>query len=130
MCHENTRFAYLLNTIRTLRGEKGCPWDKRQTTQSMLKYLHAEVDELVTAISNDDTANTAEELGDLLFIVVMMAQINEESGRFSIDEVLTSINDKLIRRHPHVFAGLEITDEEELRMQWRRIKAEEKAGKS
>ena len=129
MCHQNTQFAYLRNTIETLRGEKGCPWDKRQTTQSMLKYLHAEVEELVTAINNDDAANIAEELGDLLFIVVMMAQINEECGRFSVDEVLTSINDKLIRRHPHVFAGLEITDEEELRAQWRRIKAEEKAGK-
>ena len=129
MCHQNIHFAYLLETVRALRGEDGCPWDRRQTTRSMVKYLHAEVAELVAAIDKDDIPNIQEELGDLFFILIMMTQINQELEQFTIDEVLNAINEKLIRRHPHVFAGVEITDEVELRAQWQRIKAEEKAKK-
>jgi len=95
----------------------------------MVKYLHSEFDELVEAIDKKDTENICEELGDLLFILVMISEINSERGNFTLDQVITGITEKLIRRHPHVFAGVEITDEDELKEQWQKIKAEEKSKK-
>ena len=129
MCHSKSNFSSLLETVRALRGENGCPWDKRQTTSSMKKYLNAEMEKLLAAIDNNDPANTCEELGDLLFIIVLLAEIHTESANFTIDEVISGITAKLIRRHPHVFAGKEINSEEELRAQWQEIKAMEKSGK-
>lgn len=122
-------FSHLVSTIKELRSESGCPWDKRQTTRSMTKYLRSEFDELINAIENDDLENICEELGDLLFILVMIAEINTEDENFTLDQVLCGITDKLIRRHPHVFAGADISSEEELREQWQRIKAAEKSKK-
>jgi len=129
MYHHESHFLQLVETIRALRGENGCPWDRRQTTVSLVKYLKSEFDELLAAIENQDEENLCEELGDLLFIIVMIAEINHEENRFSIDEVLTAITEKLIRRHPHVFAGVEISDEKQLHEQWQRIKAMEKSKK-
>lgn len=125
----NTLFFNLTTTVQELRGENGCPWDKRQTTASLVKYLRSEFTELLTAIDNRDTENLCEELGDLLFLIVIIAQINQEEGNFSIEQVLTGITEKLIRRHPHVFAGVKISNEEELREQWERIKSMEKSKK-
>ncbi|WP_419175244.1 MazG nucleotide pyrophosphohydrolase domain-containing protein [Desulfosediminicola sp.] len=129
MSDNQSNFLRLVDTIRELRSENGCPWDKRQTTSSMVKYLHSEFDELVEAIDKKDTENICEELGDLLFILVMISEINSESGKFTLDQVINGITEKLVRRHPHVFAGVEITDEDELKEQWRKIKAEEKSKK-
>lgn len=125
----NTLFFDLITTVQELRGENGCPWDKRQTTTSLVKYLQSEFAELLTAIDNGDTENLQEELGDLLFLIVMIAQINHEEGNFSIDQVLTGVTEKLIRRHPHVFAGVTISSEQELQEQWQRIKSMEKSKK-
>lgn len=125
----NTLFFDLITTVQELRGENGCPWDKRQTTTSLVKYLRSEFAELLAAIDNEDTENLQEELGDLLFLIVMIAQINHEQGNFSIDEVLTGVTEKLIRRHPHVFAGVTISSEQELQEQWQRIKSMEKSKK-
>jgi MazG family protein len=122
-------FSNLVATIKELRSENGCPWDKRQTTRSMTKYLRSEFDELINAIENDDLENICEELGDLLFILLMITEINTKDENFTLDQVLCGITDKLIRRHPHVFAGAHISSEEELREQWRRIKAAEKSKK-
>ncbi len=118
--------AELISTIKTLRGENGCPWDRRQDSLSLLKYLRSECQELVTAIENDDHNNICEELGDLLYLIVMFSEIGNDQGNFHLSDVLHTINEKLIRRHPHVFAGQSYENEEQLAAQWEAIKAEEK----
>ena len=125
----DTLFRNLVSTVKELRAPGGCPWDRRQTTDSLVKYLQSEFTELLEAIEKKDNANICEELGDMLFLIVMISQINSESEIFTIDDVISGIDRKLVRRHPHVFAGVEISSEEELRAQWERIKAAEKAQK-
>lgn len=129
MYHTESQFSRLVEIVKTLRGDNGCPWDKRQTTESLVKYLKSEFDELLSAIDNADPSNLCEELGDVLFILVMIAEINETEKSFSLSDVLSGITEKLIRRHPHVFAGKQVSDEQELREQWEKIKAMEKAKK-
>lgn len=120
----------LIATIKRLRGESGCPWDQKQDNRSLIKYLKDEVEEFIEGIQNDDHDNICEELGDLLYILLMYCEINEEQGHFSLAKVSEGINSKLIRRHPHVFEGTPYKDETELRHQWEKIKKEEKAQKS
>ncbi|WP_163336644.1 MazG nucleotide pyrophosphohydrolase domain-containing protein [Desulfopila sp. IMCC35008] len=129
MSYKKANLEDLVTTVKTLRGPDGCPWDRRQSTESMVKYLDSEYNELLEAISNRDTDNICEEIGDLLFTLVMIAEIEEENGNFTLHTVLHNINKKLIRRHPHVFAGVEISSEQELREQWEKIKALEKSKK-
>lgn len=116
----------IIETVKALRGENGCPWDAKQTPQSLKKYIEEEVGELLTAIDNDDHDNIREELGDVLFLLVIISEYFDEKELFSLTDVLATNNEKLIRRHPHVFAGVDISDEQELRQQWQRIKAQEK----
>lgn len=116
----------LLDTINTLRGEQGCPWDRKQTCASLTKYLQSECEELLAAIKNDDHDNICEELGDVLYLLIMIADINKDMGSFEFKDVIESINAKLIRRHPHVFAGQTYENEEQLTAQWQAIKAKEK----
>ncbi len=116
----------LLSTIKILRGKDGCPWDKRQTSTSLLKYLMSECEELVNAIRNDDHSNICEELGDLLYIIIMISEIHNDHELFQFSDVIQQINQKLIRRHPHVFDGQPYENEEQLAAQWNAIKAEEK----
>lgn len=125
----STSFETLIKTIKALRGEQGCPWDKKQTTESLRKYLIEEFDEILQAIDNSDPQNLAEELGDFLYLIIMISEINENKCTFSLGDVITGINEKLIRRHPHVFSGTGVKDEKELRKQWNKIKAAEKAEK-
>lgn len=129
MIDHNIDLQKLLDTIEALRGEQGCPWDKKQTCHSLKKYLQAECDELVAAINNDDYDNICEEIGDLLYVLIMIASINEDGGKFTLKDVVESINAKLIRRHPHVFAGQPYESEEKLSAQWQAIKAQEKQKK-
>lgn len=129
MPHSDANFSDLLNTIKQLLGENGCPWDKRQTNESLLKHLTSETDEVAQAIKNKDHENLCEELGDLLYLIALISEINEREGFFSIYTVITEVNKKLIRRHPHVFAGAVIKSDEELRSQWLAIKALEKSQK-
>jgi MazG family protein len=119
-------FLELVNIVKKLRGNDGCPWDKKQTISSLTKYLQEEFNELLQAIENNDPDNICEEAGDLLFLIVMIAEIKAESKIFELTDVIQSINKKLIRRHPHVFAGVKIKDEESLRKQWETIKSQEK----
>lgn len=129
MHHSNKLFSELLNTIRQLLGENGCPWDRRQTNETLQKHLTSEMDELIQAIRNRDPENLCEELGDLLYLILLLSDINSRNGQFSIDDVMETINKKLIRRHPHVFADAVCNSDEELRKQWLAIKAQEKAEK-
>ncbi|WP_028579181.1 MazG nucleotide pyrophosphohydrolase domain-containing protein [Desulfogranum japonicum] len=116
----------LLATIATLRGEQGCPWDKKQTPQSLKKYLLEECRELAEAIDNDDQGNICEEIGDMYFILGMLSTMYAEAGIFPLDMPLKKINEKMIRRHPHVFAGTSYNSEEDLCRQWETIKSGEK----
>ena len=126
MTNHNHELTALISTIKTLRGEDGCPWDKKQSATSLLKHLNSECEELVIAIRNDDPVNTCEELGDLLYLIVMISEIHNDRGDFKISDVIRTINEKLVRRHPHVFADQPYENEEQLAAQWEAIKAEEK----
>lgn len=86
-----------------LRSPKGCPWDRKQTHESLLKYLYEEADEFKASVRKKDWANMEEELGDLLLQVLFHAQLAKEKGRFTIDDVLRTLSRKLMLRHPHVF---------------------------
>jgi len=120
----------LIVTISTLRGENGCPWDKKQTAESLVKYVNSECEELIEAIEKKDIQNICEELGDVLYLVIMLSEIYQSQGEFSLNDVVRTINEKLIRRHPHVFANKTYKSEEELALQWQAIKAAEKSKKS
>lgn len=119
-------FNQLLDTVKVLRGDRGCPWDRKQTTLSLRTYLVEEFDEILSALDNEDSDNLCEELGDFLYLILMIAEINREQGNFDINRIIGSINEKLIRRHPHVFDSKEQLSEGELRKQWARIKEAEK----
>lgn len=116
----------LLETMRRLRGPGGCPWDHEQTHQSLREPLMEEVAELLDTIDREDFAHMREELGDVLLQVVFHSQIAAEAGRFDFDAVAREINDKLIRRHPHVFGSGQLSDSAAVLSQWEDIKAQEK----
>ncbi|WP_226671278.1 nucleoside triphosphate pyrophosphohydrolase [Metabacillus litoralis] len=122
----NHQFDSLRNVIAELRGPNGCPWDKEQTHSSLKKYLIEECYELIEAIEKDDIDHIVEELGDVLLQVVLHAQIGEDEGMFSIDDVIKGIAEKMIRRHPHVFGQLTVSDTEEVLSNWDEIKRAEK----
>lgn len=103
-------FRRLLEIVAQLRAPGGCPWDREQTNQSLVPGLLEEAYEVAEAIRTNDDGNLREELGDLLLQVVMHAQIAEEAGRFSIEEVSHEVAEKLVRRHPHVFAVAGVAD--------------------
>lgn len=119
-------FAKLCDIVAKLRAPDGCPWDREQTNESLVPALIEEVYETAEAARSRDEAHFREELGDLLLLVVMHAQIARESGRFGIDEVIGHVSDKLIRRHPHVFGTSEARDAGAVLKQWEAIKREEK----
>ncbi len=126
MNHKKPDILELLATIKTLRSENGCPWDKRQTAESLTIYFHEELHELLEAIRNQDYPNICEELGDLLYLIIMTSEISRENRQFHFPDVIRHINPKLIRRHPHVFAGKKYKNDAELTKQWQEIKAAEK----
>jgi MazG family protein len=119
-------FAKLCDIVAKLRAPDGCPWDREQTNQSLLPALIEEVYETAEAARAQDDAHFREELGDLLLLVVMHAQIARETGRFDIEEVIEQVSDKLIRRHPHVFGTSKAHDAGAVLKQWEAIKREEK----
>ena len=127
---DELHFSLLLHTIRSLLGPDGCPWDQKQTILSLKKYFVEEFAETLAAIDNNDPDNLCEELGDMLFLVILMTEINHKNSNFTLQDVLTRINEKMIRRHPHVFAGGEKGTVEELEKQWRAIKSQEKEKKT
>lgn len=118
-------FNYLRDIIRILRSEKGCPWDRKQTHESLRKYAIEEVYELVDAINREDDEAIEEELGDVLLQVMLHSQIGEEVGYFSIEDVIRTLNEKIIRRHPHVFADEKADNEAEVEEIWQKVKQEE-----
>jgi XTP/dITP diphosphohydrolase len=118
----------LVEVMNTLRSPGGCPWDAEQTHESLIKYLLEESYEFVDAVQSDSRVDMREELGDVLLQVYFHARMAEEhpTDPFSIEDVAQGIADKLIRRHPHVFAGVEVRDSQEVLENWEEIKKKEK----
>src|SRR5438270_2142852 len=121
-------FAKLSDIVAKLRAPGGCPWDREQTHESLLPATIEEAYEVAEAARSKNDAHFQEELGDLLLLVVMHAEIAREAGRFNIDNVIAQISDKLIRRHPHVFGESDARDSGAVLKQWEAIKREEKKG--
>lgn len=122
-------YEELLDIIAQLRGEQGCPWDREQTHESLIPCLRNECEEVVQAIEECDDENLCEELGDVLLQVLLHARIAEEEGRFAMKDVVHGLAEKMIRRHPHVFAGEECGSREQNQRRWEEIKREEKEAK-
>ena len=118
----------LIDVVAQLRNpEGGCPWDLEQTHASLVPYVLEEAHEVADAIRHGDNAHLKEELGDLLLQVVLHARIAEEEGRFDLAQIAAVISEKLVRRHPHVFADAEAADSAAVKASWEAIKAAEKA---
>jgi MazG family protein len=116
----------LCRTMARLRGPDGCPWDQEQTHASLVRCLIDEVSELIDTIDRNDLPHMREELGDVLIQVVFHACLAEEAGKFNFEDVARDINDKLIRRHPHVFGTDRLDTSAQVLAQWEVIKAGEK----
>ncbi len=119
-------FEKLCQIVAKLRGPGGCPWDREQTHESLLPALIEEAYEVTEAAREKNDAHFREELGDLLLLVVMHAEIARETDRFNIDDVVRDISEKLIRRHPHVFGTSDARDSGAVLKQWEAIKRDEK----
>ena len=125
-----TEIDKLLNIMQTLRDpKKGCDWDKAQTFKTIVPHTLEEAYEVADAIERDNMVDLKDELGDLLFQVIFYTQMAKEQGLFDFNEVVEGLNNKLVRRHPHVFSEQKILTDEELEQQWQAIKDREKAAK-
>jgi len=113
--------------IDRLRGEGGCPWDRKQTPETVQTYLIEEAHEAASAVRAGDVREAAEELGDLLFMVLFLIHLYEEQNDFRLGEVCDLIGEKMVRRHPHVFGDTTVHSAREVRDNWEKIKAGEKA---
>lgn len=127
-------FDDFVKIIEQLRGENGCPWDREQTYESLKPCLINETAEALGAINilkeTNDCTNLCEELGDVLLQVVMLSQIAKEEGRFSMEDVVQGVSEKMIRRHPHVFGSAQVENSGQVLANWEDIKKKEKQGKT
>ena len=119
-------FDDLVRLMTRLRGPDGCPWDRKQTLPDLKAYVIEESYEVVDAIDRDDRAALLEEVGDLLLEAVFIAEITREEGTFDVYDSITAIHDKLVRRHPHVFADAVAHDAEQVLVNWEKLKSEER----
>ncbi len=126
-CTKEIQMKKLLDIMAALRNpETGCPWDIKQTFKSVVPYTLEEAYEVADAIENGDMDELKSELGDLLFQIVFYAQMAKEQNEFDFDDVVNAVSEKLINRHPHVFAGVESGDERALHEAWEQVKAGER----
>ncbi len=116
----------LQDLVTTLRSEKGCPWDRKQSPETIANYLVEEIFELAEAITVDDTDAIRDELGDVLFQIVFIIELYQQQSRLTLEAVIGQCLNKMIRRHPHVFGSAEVESERQVKEQWRRIKQQEK----
>jgi len=120
------KWETLVSIIARLRAPDGCPWDRKQTHASLRENLMEECYELLEALDEGDPGKICEELGDLLLQVVLQSQIARDNGEFEIEDVIKSINDKLIHRHPHIFGSEKVKDADEVAHNWEVLKREER----
>ena len=122
-------FDNLISIVTRLRAPNGCPWDRKQTHESLKPYLVEEAYEVLEALDRNDTNQLRQELGDLFLQILLHAEIENELQNFSIEEVISTLSQKLMRRHPHVFGSDQETkqnvDAEEVLKQWEKIKQDE-----
>jgi tetrapyrrole methylase family protein/MazG family protein len=123
---EKDSIKALIALVESLRGEPGCPWDKKQNPRTMLIYLMEEMYELADAIESNCVEEVQEELGDVLFHIVFITRLFQETGDFSLYDVARGITEKMIRRHPHVFGNARVDSTDEVRQNWYEIKQNEK----
>ncbi|MGB0646921.1 MAG: nucleoside triphosphate pyrophosphohydrolase [Bradymonadia bacterium] len=123
-------FKQLEKTMQTLRSESGCPWDRAQTLESLKPFLIEEAYEVLDAIDSNNVEEHLEELGDLLFQIVFQSQIRSEQGEFCFDDVAACINEKMLRRHPHVFGDTVVNSTNEVTQNWDALKQAERSSKS
>lgn len=119
-------FSSLVQAVSDLRGPQGCPWDKEQTHHSLALYALEETCEMIEALESGDDIEFCDELGDVLFQVVIHAQLAKERGAFDIEKVITAITSKLVRRHPHVFSDVAVNGTQDVLKNWEEIKKQEK----
>lgn len=115
-------FNKLLDVANTLLSDSGCEWDKKQTFETLKVFLIEEVYELVDAIDEKDTKNILEEIGDVLYILIFITKVAEKNKLFDLPQVLTNISDKMIRRHPHIFAQRQNKTPDEVNKEWEEVK--------
>ena len=127
--NDDAPFEDLVEVMRRLRAPGGCPWDREQTFESIRAYIVEEAYELADAITKGKIEDIMEECGDLLLQVVFVSQIADESGHFTLDDVIQNLNEKLIRRHPHVFGSTKADSSGEVLQNWEAIKTGEKEAK-
>ncbi|MDF2926298.1 MAG: YabN [Paenibacillaceae bacterium] len=125
----NRTFGRLHEIVRILRSPEGCPWDREQTHLSIRKNLIEETYEVLETLDDDDPEAMCEEMGDLLLQIMLHAQMEEETGSFTVTDIIQGLNEKLLRRHPHVFGTTAAEDSAEALARWDEVKAEEKRGK-
>lgn len=123
-------FADLIALMHRLRAPGGCPWDAEQTHASLRPYVIEEAYEVLDAIDAGYDDDLRDELGDLLLQVIFHAELGNERAAFDISDIITGLHDKLVRRHPHVFADIDVNDAEEVKRNWSQIKAQERAEKA
>jgi MazG family protein len=126
---DGTTLVRLVAVMRRLLAPGGCPWDREQTLETLRKYVLEEACEVIDAIDSGDREGLREELGDLLLQVVFQAELLRTEGRFAIDDVIASIVEKLVARHPHVFGDAKAATADEVLTNWERLKAKEKKGR-
>ena len=122
-------FDRMLDIVDRLRAPDGCPWDRKQTVETMAPHLIEEAYELLEAVECGADQDIIEEAGDVLMVVAMVCRIAEEAGRFDLGDASRAIAEKLVRRHPHVFGEEQITEAEEVVGRWEAIKKSEREGK-
>jgi MazG family protein len=124
-------FTKLVRVMKKLRHpRRGCPWDLKQTPESLKEYVLEEAHELIEAIDSGKDEEIKEEMGDLLLQIVFLAQLAEEKKKFSIRDVITAITQKLVRRHPHIFGQVKVNGADEVKANWEKIKIAEKNKRS
>ncbi len=126
---ESYSMEELREIIHELRGEGGCPWDRTLSYETLKPYIAEETAEVQAAVDSGDKENLCEELGDVLLHLLLFSDMAEADGYFTFDDVVSGIAGKMIRRHPHVFAGEKADTPEEALAIWKRVKAEEKAAR-
>ncbi len=123
---ELSQLQSLVQVVAALRGPEGCPWDQEQTHESLTRYAIEEAHELAEAIELKDDSMIKDELGDVLFQVILHCQLAKERGAFELKDIISNINEKLVRRHPHVFGDEKVANSQEVIANWEAIKKQEK----
>jgi len=123
---EKELFAEMIGIIAKLRGPEGCPWDRKQTLESLAPNILEEAEEVSEAVQSKDVDNLCEELGDLMMVIFMEIEIAKEKNLFTYSDVLKGAIKKFVRRHPHVFGDVKVSTPEEALAVWKKIKREEK----